>query len=176
MLWYQNRCQVSFFFMLALYWSLKFSDFDNIRLKLMRKLWRKMHPWSVLEEPGVNVELLGPSSTPIQTSRSIVIGPFFQHHDTFKYRWPCSKTSTFKTWQKKYMCLVIPPLRLFVRTRLFSGHLERYWVTISFWGNTEKNKPFSASKHAGMLWQFNSFTVVWSETSENGKFIPCHPN
>lgn len=76
LLWYQNRCQVSFFFMLALYRSLKFSDFDNISLKLMRMLWRKMHPWCVLEQPGVHLELLGPLQLPFKPHGASSLGPF----------------------------------------------------------------------------------------------------
>lgn len=66
------------FFMLALYRSLKFSDFDNISLKLMRKLWRKMHPWCVLEQCVwmVHLELLGPLQLPFKPHGASSSGPF----------------------------------------------------------------------------------------------------
>ena len=162
--------------MLALYRSLKFSDFDNFSLKLMRKLWRKLHPFCVLEEPGVNLELLGPLQLPFRPRGASSSGPF----------------SSIKTHSSTDDLVQKPP-RLRPDKKIYVPGYTTSTVVCSYpsilWSSREvlsnykllrkyrkKNKPFSASKHAGMLWQFNSFTVVWSETSENGKFIPCHPN
>lgn len=135
--------------------------------------------WGGVE--GVNLELRGPSSAAVQSSQSVIIGPFLQHQLTFSQN-NTEITSTYRILTKKNMCLVIHvtvqtstvvclyPSILFTAE---TGHLREVLSNYKLLRKYRKNKPFSASKHADRnVVTVYSFTVVSS--SENGKFIPCH--
>lgn len=70
------------------------------------------------------------------------------------------KISTFLTkkkicaWLYNFYCSLFVPV---YSVTADTGHLERYWVTISFWGNREKTSP-SVLPHMqiGMLWQLTA--------------------
>lgn len=73
------------------------------------------------------------------------------------------QTTSFTTRQKIYVpvntshrfyCSLFVPVYC---PTAQTGHLERYWVTISFWGNTEKTSPsVLPDMQIGMLWQLTA--------------------